>query len=125
MKKIFLSVLFFTLSLASYSQTFVNKYNYAISSKDGVKGDWKSISLTVVFNEKETDDVVFYYANGSVKRFHQLGDVSEDKTKANEGYQIITCIDDEDGRRVALQLFDNNTSLRILISEGIYVEFHK
>ena len=125
MKKLFLSVLFLMLSVVSYSQTFVNKYTSVISVKANVLGEWKGTSLTVVFNEKETSDIVFYYTGSNTKRFHQVGDVKEDKTNAGENYQIITCIDDEDGNKVSVQLFDDNSTLRILIAEGYYVEFHK
>lgn len=125
MKKLFLSVLFLMLSVASFSQVFVKKYTSVISEKAGVMGKWEDTSLTVVFNEKETGDIVFYYTNASTKRFHQVGDVKEDKTNSGEGYQIIVCIDDEDGNKVAVQLFDDDTTLRILISDGYFVEFHK
>jgi hypothetical protein len=125
MKKLFLSVLFLMLSVASFSQVFVKKYTSVISEKAGVIGKWQDTSLTVVFNEKGTGDIVFYYTNASTKRFHQVGDVKEDKTHSGEGYQIIMCIDDEDGTKVAVQLFDDDTTLRILISDGYFVEFHK
>jgi uncharacterized protein YdbL (DUF1318 family) len=125
MKKLFLSLLFMMLSVASFSQTFVKKYTSVIAKKAGVVGEWQDTSLTVVFNEKETGDIVFYYTNGSNKRFHQVGDVKEDKTNSGEGYQLIMCIDDEDGTKVGLQLFDDDTTLRVLISEGYMVEFHK
>ena len=118
MKKLFLSV-------ASFSQVFVKKYTSVISEKAGVIGKWQDTSLTVVFNEKGTGDIVFYYTNESTKRFHQVGDVKEDKTKSGEPYQLIVCIDDEDGTKVAIQLFDDDTALRILISDGYFVEFHK
>ena len=108
-----------------YQQTFVKKYTSVITEKAGVLGEWKDASLTVVFNEVNTDDIVFYYSDGSVKRFHQVGDVKEDKTNSGEGYQLIMCIDDEDGTKVGLQLFDDDTTLRVLISEGYMVEFHK
>jgi hypothetical protein len=125
MKKLILSVLFLMLSLASFSQTFVKKYTLAIAEKAGVLGEWQDVSVTVVFNEQKTNDIVFYYTNSSTKRFHQVGDVTEDKTKSGEGYQFITCIDDEDGNKVAIQLFNDDSVLRILISDGYYVEFHK
>lgn len=124
MKKLLLSSLFLMLSLASFSQTFVKKYTDVINEKNGVLGDWEKIQLTVVFNEKETGDIVFYYSNGNSKRFHQIGDVKEDKTKSGSPYQLITCIDNKDGAQVALQLFDNET-LRVLIADGYYAEFHK
>ena len=125
MKKLFLSVLFLMFSVASFSQTFVKKYTSVIAKKAGVVGEWQDTSLTVVFNEKGTGDIVFYYTNASVKRFHQVGDVKEDKTNSGEGYQLIMCIDDEDGTKVGVQLFDDDTTLRVLISEGYMVEFHK
>jgi len=125
MKKLFLSALFLTFSVASFSQTFVNKYTSVISEKAGVLGKWRDTSLTVVFNEKETGDIVFYYTGSNTKRFHQVGDVTEDKTTSGENYQLIIGIDDEDGNKVAIQLFDSNSTLRILISNGDYIEFHK
>jgi hypothetical protein len=109
MKKLFLSVLLLMLSVVSFSQTFVNKYNSVIAEKAGILGKWETISITVVFNETDTGDIVFYYTNGNVKRFHQVGDVTKD----------------ENGKKVALQLFDEDSTLRILISDGNFVEFHK
>jgi hypothetical protein len=125
MKKLILSVLFMLISVASFSQTFVKKYTSVITEKAGVLGEWKDASLTVVFNEVNTDDIVFYYSDGSIKRFHQVGDVKEDKTNSGHGYQIIMCIDDEDGKQVAIQLFDDDKTLRIIVAEGYFVEFHK
>jgi hypothetical protein len=118
MKKLILSVLFLMLSLASFSQTFVKKYTSAIAEKAGVLGEWKDISITVVFNEQKTGDIVFYYPNGTTKRFHQIGDVETNKTTSGEGYQIIYCIDNSDGKDVAIQLFDSNQTLRILLTVG-------
>jgi len=124
MKKLFLSALFFTISVTSFSQTFVKKYTDVINRKNGVLGEWEKIQLTVVFNEKETGDIVFYYSNGNSKRFHQIGDVKKDKTKLGSDYQIINCIDNTDGTEIALQLF-NDSTLRVLIDDGYYAEFHK
>jgi hypothetical protein len=125
MKKLILSLLFLMLSVASFSQTFVKKYTSAIAEKAGVLGEWQDVSITVVFNEQKTGDIVFYYPNATTKRFHQIGDVETNKTRNGEGYQIIYCIDNSDGKDVAIQLFDNNETLRILLSKGYSVEFHK
>ena len=72
MKKLILSLLFLMLSVASFSQTFVKKYTSAIAEKAGVLGEWQDISITVVFNEQKTGDIVFYYPNATTKRFHLL-----------------------------------------------------
>jgi hypothetical protein len=125
MKKLFLSVLFLMFSLTSFSQTFVKKYTSVIKKVRGVLSEWQDTSLTVVFNEKDTGDFVFYYSDGTSKRFHQVSDATNDQTKSGEGYQIISCIDDNDGFKVAIQLFDDDTTLRVLIGEGTFVEFHK
>ena len=125
MKKLFLSLLFMMLSVASFSQVFVKKYTSVISEKAGVLGDWEDTSVTVVFNEKETGNIVFYYTDGATKRLHQIGDVTKDKTKLGETYQIISCIDDKDGSEVAVQLFDDDTALRVLFGKGYFVEFHR
>jgi hypothetical protein len=125
MKKLILSVLFLMISGVSFSQTFVKKYTSVIAEKAGVLGKWETTSITVVFNEKNTGDIVFYYTGGTSKRFHQVGDVTEDKTKSGAGYQIIMCIDNQDGNKVAIQLFDDDSTLRILISDGYFVEFHR
>jgi hypothetical protein len=125
MKKLFLSLLFLMFSLTSFSQTFVKKYTSVIKKVNGVLSEWQDTSLTVVFNEKETGDIVFYYSNGNNKRFHQVSNVEQDKTNSGEGYQIIYCIDSENGYEVAIQLFDDDSALRVLVGEGSFVEFHK
>ena len=125
MKKIILSLLFLMLSAVSFSQTFVKKYTSFICEEADVLGEWKETILTVVFNEAETGDIVFYYHSGVVKRFRQIGSVNTDKTKANEGYQIIMCVDSDNGRTVAIQLFDEDDALRAIVDKGYYIEFHK
>ena len=126
MKKLILTILFLAFSSIMLSQTFVKKYTSVISEKAGVVGKWEETSLTVVFYDSQSQDIVFYYmANNSTKRFHQISTVIEGKTESEEGYQMMVCIDDEDGTKVAIQLFNDDTTLRVLISEGYFVEFHK
>jgi hypothetical protein len=125
MKKLFLSVLFLMLSVASFSQPFVNKYTSVINKAGGILGDWKETSITIVFNEETTSDIVIYYQNGTEKRFHRIGDISNDETSDGAKYQFFLCIDDEDGTKLGFQLFEKTATLRIVISEGNFVEFHK
>jgi len=123
MKKLLLGALLL-LSASMFSQkTFVKKYTSYISESNGVMQPWVYSGVTVVFNANNTNDVVFYYPNNTKRTLHQVGDVEEDKTTGGQKYQIITCVD-EDGTELALQLFDNNTTMRILIAKGYYIEFH-
>lgn len=87
-------------------------------------GEWKTVSITVVFNEKDTDDVVFYYADGTTKRFHKIGGVEKDKTYSGDEFQIIECIEATEGYKVAIQYFDD-TTLRVLLGNGSFVELHR
>ena len=125
MKKLLLgALLLLSTSIFSQTETFVRKYTSYISESKGVMQPWVHTGVTVVFNANNTTDIVFYYPNDTKRTVHQVGNVREDKTKAGEPYQIIRVIDDEDGTEMALQLFDDGTTLRILIAEGYYVEFH-
>ena len=125
MKKILFTLLLILVTTFSFSQTFVHKYTSVITSTGNVKSDWKDISLTVVFNEKKTDAIIFYYSDGSKRTFYQVGDLRNDKTNSGESYQIITCIDEKDGDEVYLQLFDETATLRVLVGDDSFVEFHK
>ena len=125
MKKLLLgALLLLSTSMFSQTETFVRKYTSYVSESKGVMQPWVHTGVTVVFNANNTTDVVFYYPNDTKRTVHQVGNVREDKTKGGDKYQIITVIDAEDGTEMALQLFDDGTTLRILIAEGYFVEFH-
>ena len=91
---------------------------------DNVKGEWQTTDITVLFNPGGVTDIVFYYPNGHTKRFHQISVPEKDKTTNGDAYQIVDCLD-ESGRKVAIQLFDDDTCLRIIVANGWFVEFHK
>ena len=123
MKKLLLGALLL-LSMAMFSQeTFVKKYTSMISKKDGVLQPWEKVDITVVFNPKKVRDVVIYYPTGTTLILHQVSGARNGKTKAGDGYQIVKCID-EQGETVAIQLFDDDTCMRVLIADGYMVEFH-
>jgi len=122
MKKLLLALLF-SASMFSQTETFVRKYTSYVSESKGVIQPWVNSGVTVVFNANNTSDIVFYYPNDTKRIVHQVGNVREDKTKGGDKYQIITCVDDE-GSEMAIQLFDSDNVLRILIADGYYVEFH-
>lgn len=125
MKKILLITLFLLSSFICLAQdTFVKKYTSLIAVKNNVKGEWEKADITVVFNPEGVTDIVFYYPNGSKRIFHQVTSPKEDKTTNDEKYQIVECLD-ESGTEVAIQLFDDDTCLRVLVAKGWYVEFHR
>lgn len=123
MKKLLLGALLL-LSMCTFAQeTFVKKYTSMISKKDGVLQPWEKTDITVVFNPNGVRDIVIYYTNGESLTLHQITGTTEGKTKSGDGYQIVRCID-QDGGKLAVQLFDDDTCMRILIAEGYFVEFH-
>jgi hypothetical protein len=125
MKKLLLITL---LLLSSYiclaQEAFVKKYTSSIAITNGVKGEWQDTDLTVVFNAGGITDIVFYYPNGYTRTFHQITTPEKKQTTNGESYQIVECLD-RSGDRVAIQLFDDDTCLRIIIADGYYVEFHR
>jgi hypothetical protein len=104
-------------------ETFVKKYTSMISKKANVLQPWEKTDVTVVFNPNGVRDIVIYYTNGGSLTLHQISGAEEGKTKDGDGYQIVRCID-QDGGKLAVQLFDDDTCMRILIAEGYFVEFH-
>ena len=96
---------------------------YAIINNN-IKDEWIKADITVVFNPKGIADIVFYYPNGITKRFHQINNPKKDKTTNGDEYQIVQCLN-ESGEEMAIQLFDDDTCLRVIVAEGYYVEFHK
>ena len=113
------------LSITMFSQeSFVKKYTSLISVNNDVKGEWQRTDITVVFNPKGVTDIVFYYPNGSVRTFHQITSPEKNKTTNGDSYQIVECLD-ESGERVAIQLFDDNTCLRVIVAKGYFIEFHR
>ena len=125
MKKLLLGALLLLSSFVCNAQeTFVKKYTSMIAVSDNVKGEWENTDLTVVFNSEGKTDIVFYYPNKSVKTFHQITDMTKDTTTNGDAYQIVECLD-EKGKRVAIQLFDDDTCLRVIIDKGWFIEFHK
>jgi hypothetical protein len=81
MRKLLLGLLLLVSTVMFSQSTFVKKYTTFVAKQNGVFQEWKQSEVTVVFNPKGVRDVVFYYENGSVRTFHQIGDVREGKTK--------------------------------------------
>lgn len=125
MRKLLLGCLLLFSSFICVAQgTFVRKYTSLIAVKNNIKDEWIKADITVVFNPKGIADIVFYYPNGITKRFHQINNPKKDKTTNGDEYQIVQCLN-ESGEEMAIQLFDDDTCLRVIVAEGYYVEFHK
>jgi hypothetical protein len=125
MKKLLLGALLLLSSFVCMAQeTFVKKYTSMIAVSNNVKGEWQSTDITVVFNANGVRDIVFYYPNGNTRTFHQIVGMTKDTTTNGDAYQIVECLD-ESGDRVAIQLFEDDTCLRVIIDKGWFIEFHK
>lgn len=126
MKKLLLGALLLLSSFMSFAQdTFIVEYTSCISFKDGVDQGWKDLNIAVVFNEKNTSDIVLYYGDGKTIRYKKTGKIVKDQTKSGDKYQFIECIDTSDGTIVGIQYFQSNETLRVIVQKGWYVEFHK
>ena len=110
--------------IAQESNTFVKKYTSMISIEDTVPGEWVYKETTVVFNPEGRSEVKFYFPNGNTYTYYQVGDVTEGTSEDGLEYQLIECLTEE-GRTVMIQLFKDDKCVRVLISKGYTVEFHK
>ena len=125
MRKLLLCALLLLSSFVCLAQeAFVKKYTSMITVSNDVKGEWKKTDITVVFNPKGVTDIVFYYPNGSQRTFHQITSPEKNKTTGGDTYQIVECLD-ESGEKVAIQLFDDDTCLRVIVAKGYFIEFHR
>lgn len=124
MRKLFLlAILLFGTTMFA-QDTFIKKYTWYATKEDGVLQPDKELLVTVVFNEKNTNNIILHYENGNYIKYVAYGDV--EKVVTNNGYnsQVIKALDDE-GKQVLIQLFDDSSTLRIILGEGWYIEFHQ
>lgn len=125
MKKILLTpLLILSTTLCIAQQEIVKKYTSMIIISNDIKGEWVQTDLTVSFNSKENKDIIFNYPNGKSAKFNIIANMDKGTTDNCDTYQLVQCLDD-DNQRVFIQLFDNDTHLRLIIKKGYYIEFHR
>jgi hypothetical protein len=125
MKKLLLIALLIVSFTTCAQETFVRKYTKLLSTKNNVEEPEKEINLTVIFNPKGEKEIKFYYPNsGESKTFYQVSKLEKGKTEGGYEYQLIEVIDEEDGYKLTLQLFDKDDVLRLIIAEGYKVEYY-
>ena len=122
-KLLLLAILLFGTTIFAQG-TFINKYTWYSTKEDGVIQPDKELFVTVVFNEKNSTDIVLHYENGNQIRYVVYGDIEKGETKSGFKFQLIKALDEE-GKEVLIQLFDNTSTLRIILGQGWYIEFHK
>jgi len=102
----FLMLLISTITF-SQSKTFVKKYLNYLTSIDDIKSAEMEADATVVFNE-HGKNVIVLYVNASITKYYQLSQIENGKTTNGSEYQAFECIQESDGQKVMLQLFENN-----------------
>ena len=119
MKKLLLALLLLFSLFVSAQETFVRRYNHYYSSleKEGKIGQ-----ITFVINDNDTNQIKVYVAQKKTKTLYQIGGVEKGVTESGYPYQIINCVDD-DGNRLAFQLFANSVRL-IFIEFGTSIEYY-
>jgi hypothetical protein len=125
MKKIIISLTLLASSLCVSQNTYLKKYTSgSIVTNDKVVASWINSELTVAFYGSPSNDIVFYYQNGSTKKYHQL--TIGDLTKGIDGknYHIIICNNLDIDEQIALQVYESYSVIRFILPNG-YVEFKK
>lgn len=121
MKKLFIALCFSGALLSANAQEkFVKKYNYVHKSTDA-EDNFKSIDVTFVFNDNDSNDIVIYGLE-KVRTFYKVSKIQKGKTEGGQEYQLVDYVDAENGMRVVFQVFSN--ACRIFIGDD-YVEYQE
>jgi hypothetical protein len=107
MKTLVITLLLISTVTFSQSTTFVKKYSNYLTSVEDIKSAEMEADATVVFNE-HGKNVIVLYVNGSITKYYQLSSIEKGKTPNGSEYQAFECIQESDGQKVMLQLFENN-----------------
>lgn len=123
MRKVLLLIALLLCGAISLAQnTFVRKYTFYYTKQNGVLDNGQKASVTVVFNEKDTGNIVLYFGTKK-KVLYKTGEVEKNETEGGYKYQYIDCID-EDGKTIGFQFFDDTGTMRLIYSDG-FLEFHE
>lgn len=123
MKKILLLITMLLFSfIATAQDSFVRRYTKMYSSNPEKKS---ACNVNVVFNSQETDaDIVMYFVGGKTFKFYRTETkVERGVDKNGESYQLVICINNE-GTKVGLQIYDEDSTFRILFLDGSILEFY-
>ena len=121
MKKIILLFLLLFSFIAMAQGPFVRKYTRMYSS---TSNEFVNCNVTVVFNSENSDaDIVVYVGDRTHKFYRRENDVIKDKDKENNTYQLVVCLDSK-GNTVGIQIYDEDSTFRILSSDSGYLEFY-
>jgi hypothetical protein len=117
-----IAILFLLIGSTVNAQTFVRKYDGFIKN-DRVNNEITKLQdtkLSVFFSGNDKGDIIFYFDSGEVQRYYKVGTIKSGVSKDNLKYRYITTVD-EDGAKVAIQLFDNGV-LRVH-KDDYYMEY--
>lgn len=113
------------LCISAQSQTmFSRNYTSEITCENGIRRERQPTDVTVVYNYNNTAKVYVLYPNGVSASFYPQSYTKSGETVNGDTWQAVECVD-EAGNNVLLQLFDDDTCLRIIVALGYYVEFYR
>ena len=122
MKKLLLLTFLLFSFISTAQDAFVRKYTKMYSNKPEKRSE---CNVNVVFNSEGTDaDITMYFLGGKTFNFYRTENKIEKGIDNNgESYQLVICINDE-GTKVGLQIYDEDSTFRILFLDGSLLEFY-
>jgi hypothetical protein len=124
MKKIMIMVMLFLGTMIYAQDSFVKTYSKCVVKNNDVEEPAYDTEVTVVFNYEGEKIIKFYYPNDKVFKFRQVSGVDEGKTVGGYKYQLIKAVEIATAKEVLIQLFDDDSTLRVIISEGNTIELY-
>jgi hypothetical protein len=126
MKKLLVIAFLFVLTtINAQTETFVYTYTKSIAIENDVAQNERNTFLTVIFNKNGAKIIEFIFSDGESISFSQISDVRNGKTHNGITYQIIDVVDLKFGSKAAIQLFDDDKTIRLHYSKGNYTEFYE
>ena len=106
MKKLILLTLL-VCSLSMSAQQFTRQYNWGLTTRDAVKGEWYPTDVLAYFNYNNDTTKMKFNINGEGFNMTQNGVTTRETTKSGYVYQKLDMTDDETGESVIIELYDN------------------
>ena len=123
MKKLFLVLLFFSLSItAQKAEQYVVEYDYIMLFEKGKKPKEYEATTRVFFNYNNIGSRIKIYYFDKIYDFIKVGNLTEGQTKKGEKFKGMMVID-QNKTQAYIQLFEKDGTLRLIFTK-LRVEFY-
>ena len=100
MKKLSLILFFLSLSIVAQEKPFRERYSYSVDNNNVI---CKKLHLIVVFNNKNTNEIIFYFQRKKLY-LYRTSEMVNGKTETGQDYKAFECIERGTNEKFVIQL---------------------